>query len=119
MIVEDYGVRNVIMSPASTTTAIFDKLIDALERSDANVIEAETGAKYQFGDLEIFILAPIVTDDSRDLNNTSVITRITYGEVRMMFTGDAEHIEANDVLEQSASSRPHPYRVGNGCVRES
>ncbi|MBE6538211.1 MAG: MBL fold metallo-hydrolase [Ruminococcaceae bacterium] len=99
MIIEDYGVRNVIMSPTSTNTATFDRLLDALERSDANVIEAETGDKYQFGDLEIFILAPVVTDNSRDTNNSSVIARITYGGVRMMFTGDAEHIEEADVLE--------------------
>lgn len=99
MIIEDYGARNVIMSPASTDTATFDRLLDALERSDANVIEAETGSRYQFGDLEIFILAPVVSDNSRDLNNSSVIARITYGGVRMMFTGDAEHIEEADLLE--------------------
>lgn len=99
MIIEDYEVRNVIMSPASTNTVTFERLIDALERSDANVIEAVSGDKYQFGDLEIFILAPVATGSSRDINNSSVIARISFGNVRMMFTGDAEHTEEADVLD--------------------
>ncbi len=98
MIIEDYDVRNVIISPAITDTATFERLIDALERSEANVIEATPDSKYTVGDVEIMIMGPIKLE-GRDLNNSSVITRVSYGAVRMMFTGDAEKVQENDLLE--------------------
>ncbi len=99
MIIEDYDVRNVIISPVVTTTKTFDVLIDALERSEANVIEAHPDSKYKVGEVEIMIMGPIKLYD-RDLNNSSVITRINYGAVRMMFTGDAERTQEGDVLDR-------------------
>ncbi len=98
MIIDNYDVRNVIISPAVTTTNTFERLIDALECSEAKVIEAAPDDKYFLGDLEIFIMGPIIVGDQRDLNNSSVITRLSFGDVRMMFTGDAEKEQENDVL---------------------
>lgn len=100
MIIEDYDVRNVIISPAVTDTRTFERLLDALERSDANVIEALPDSKYNVGDVEIMILGPVAVGSGRDLNNSSVIARISYGSVRMMFTGDAEAQEESDILER-------------------
>ncbi|MBR3967077.1 MAG: MBL fold metallo-hydrolase [Clostridia bacterium] len=99
MIMENYDVRNVIISPAVTDTVTFERLIDALERSDANIIEAVPDSKYSVGDVEIMIMGPIELED-RDLNNSSVITRVSYGAVRMMFTGDAEKKQENDILHR-------------------
>ena len=99
MIMDNYDVRNVIISPAVSSTNTFERLLDALERSETNIIEATPGEKYSIGDLEIFIMGPAVVGDERDENNTSVITRLTYGAVRMMFTGDAEKLQENDILE--------------------
>lgn len=100
MIIRDYYVKNVIMSPAVTDTAAFERLLDELERSDAKIIEAVPDEKYKVGDAEILIMGPIVVGDSRDLNNTSVIAKITYGAVSMMFTGDAERTQEKDILER-------------------
>ncbi len=99
MIIENYDVKNVIISPAVTTTKTFEVLIEALERRDTNVIEARPDMEYKVGDVEILIMGPITLDD-RDINNSSVITRISYGAVRMMFTGDAERIQEGDILER-------------------
>ncbi len=103
MIFENYDVRNVIISPAVTTTRTFEIFLDALERSEANVIEAVAGDKYKLGDLEMMIMGPTVVGNQRDLNNTSVITRISYGSVRMLFTGDAEKQQEGDILHSFSS----------------
>lgn len=99
MIIDNYDVRNVILSPAVTTTKTFERLIDALERSEANVIEACPDSRYKVGDVEILIMGPI-TLENRDLNNSCVIARISYGSVRMMFTGDSERSQEGDILDK-------------------
>ncbi|MBR4296152.1 MAG: MBL fold metallo-hydrolase [Clostridia bacterium] len=103
MIIENYDVENVIMSHVEATSATFGRLLSALENSDANIIEAVAGDVYNVGDLSIIVLAPIVKDSSRDSNNSSVVVRIGYGEIGMLFTGDAEHAEENDILNSPYS----------------
>ncbi len=98
-IIDNFDVRNVIISPYTSTSYTFERLLDALERSDTNVIEALPDSKYSVGDLEIFIMGPSLIGDERDANNTSVITRLTYGENRFLFTGDAETIQENDIID--------------------
>ncbi len=100
MIIDDYNVRNVIMSPASSTLYTYERLLDSLERSEANVIEAVPDSIFNIGELEIFIMAPIVLDEEHSLNNQSVVTRLTFGERRFLFTGDAEVIEELDILDK-------------------
>ncbi|MEE0970419.1 MAG: ComEC/Rec2 family competence protein [Clostridia bacterium] len=103
MIIEEYDVRNVILSPAVSSSNTFERLLDALERSEAEVFEAVPGDKYDIGDLQIFIMGPSVVSSGRDLNNTSVITRLTYGKSRFMFTGDAEKLQEGDILSEYTS----------------
>ena len=100
MIMRNYEVKNVIMSGAVTDTKTFSNLLYALEESEANVIEASPDRTYKIGELEILIMGPCVVGKSRDLNNSSVIARLTYGDVRMLFTGDAESVEESDVLKE-------------------
>ena len=103
LIIEGFDVENVIMSHAVTSTVTFERLLGALEESEADVFEANAGDVYKVGEVSVRILAPINKTDDRDLNNSSVIASVEYGEVNMIFTGDAEEIEERDILES-------PYR---------
>ncbi|MBQ8005466.1 MAG: MBL fold metallo-hydrolase, partial [Clostridia bacterium] len=103
VIMDDYDVRNVIVSPAGSSSVSYDRFLDSLERSNANVIEAVPDSKYMLGELEIFIMGPIVVGDERDANNSSVVTRLSYGANRMLFTGDAEKLQETDLLEKYSS----------------
>lgn len=88
MILTDFTVKNVIMPDATSTSQAFAAMLDALEKSQANVIEAVAGETYALGDLNLKILAPLKKYSST--NDMSVVIRATYGSVSMMFTGDAE-----------------------------
>ena len=95
-IIKAYNVGNVIMPDMSVNTVVFTKMLDAIELKGCNVYEAKPGDVYNSGDIRIDILGPSITDDD-NLNNISVFTKITTGEVTAMFTGDAE-IEAENAL---------------------
>lgn len=88
MILREFTVKNVIMSSATSTSKAFETLLDALENSSADVIEAVAGETYTLGDLQLKILAPL--KKYSDSNDMSVVVRATFGQVSMMFTGDAE-----------------------------
>ncbi|MBE6620786.1 MAG: MBL fold metallo-hydrolase [Ruminococcaceae bacterium] len=88
MILTDFTVKNVIMPDITSNSQAFAAMLDALEKSQANVIEAVAGETYTLGDLNLKILAPL--KKYSDTNDMSVVIRATYGQVSMMFTGDAE-----------------------------
>ncbi len=97
VVMKNFEVKNVIMSNATKTTRTFEKMIDAIEQSDANVIEATSGASYTLGDIAFRILAPNKSSYSAT-NNYSVVVRVTYGNKTFMLTGDAESESESEIL---------------------
>ncbi len=89
MILREYTVKNVVMPDATSTSKTFQSVIDALEASGANVIEAASGKTFSLGELACRILAPN-SEKYSGTNDYSVVLRATFGKVSMMFTGDAE-----------------------------
>lgn len=103
MIMRDYEVGTVIMPSAVSTTATFERLIDAIDASGARAICANdvVGMTYTLGsDIgapEFTILAP-GANEYDDLNNSSVVLRLDYGGSSFLFTGDAEKESERDQL---------------------
>ena len=78
------------------TTKVYEKFIDGLEKVE-NVIYATPGDKFECGSLNIEILGP--TGEYDDLNNYSVVSKITFGETSVIVTGDAENPAEKDMLD--------------------
>lgn len=80
------------------TTKVYADFLNAVDEKGCNLEEAYVGEIINLGDAEIEILAP-VNDDYGDLNNFSVVSELTYGSTKFLFTGDAEKKVENEVLE--------------------
>jgi competence protein ComEC len=85
-----FEVAEVWWSGASTTTRTFERAVAALEASDARYEEPRAGQTTTVGPLGIEILHPAAGDSLRDLNDSSLALRFTYGEFRLVTTGDVE-----------------------------
>ena len=88
MILKNYTVKTVIMPDKAATSGVYESMLDALEANGADLELAEPGMTFSIGDLSCKILAPL--KKYSDANDASVVIRATFGEVSMMFTGDAE-----------------------------
>jgi len=82
-------VKNVILPDAEATSSTYEKMLSCIADSGAEVILAEVGDTYTLGTASFEILGP-VSPSSDDLNNASILLRLTYGETSFLFTGDAE-----------------------------
>lgn len=102
---DEFTIVDVIMPdvPESIipTTTTYEKFLESLSRNAENVIPAESGDVHNYGDLKIEILAPVGVYD--DLNNMSVVSRVTYGNTSVMITGDAETVSENDMIKKADS----------------
>ena len=76
-------------------------------------IETPTaGNTFNFGRSTVLFLGP-VKEDSDNLNNTSIMMKITYGNTSFLFTGDAEHDEELSVIEQGYDLSADVLKVGH------
>lgn len=95
-VVENYSIKNIIMPDREATTKTFERMIDAIENSQANVIKAEPGYEFYIGALLNTIIAP--NGDYKDTNDASVVIKSTFGDTSILLTGDAEKGSEADIV---------------------
>lgn len=98
-VISGMEVENVIIPEISEenipTTKIYEEFLLAVQESGANVISAWDGDEFNLADAKVQILSPAVDDD--ELNNMSVVIKMTFGNNSFLFMGDAEK-EVESVL---------------------
>ena len=99
------------------TTALYIRLLSFLERRGIPLRVARAGRRIDLGGgAELELLAPrdpLLTGTRSDPNSNSIVARLTYGEVSVLFTGDAEEptearlLEARDKLAATVLKVAH------------
>ena len=96
-IVQNYSIKNIILPDRVSTSKTYERMIDAIENSQANVIKGEAGVEFRIGSLLNTIIAPNKNYD--DNNEMSIVIKSTFGDTSIMLTGDAEKESEKDILE--------------------
>lgn len=81
------------------TSKTYENFLTAVSENAENIIAAEPGATYTYGEMTMEIFAPL--RDYDDLNDMSAVTRVSYGDTSVMFTGDATSTVEKDLLSKS------------------
>lgn len=95
-----FDVENVIMPDYYEDTASYRSLMNAIDNRGCKLTYALSGDEFKAGDINIDILSPGKGYETDDVNHISLIMRVSYGEIDMMFTGDAEESNESYVLRR-------------------
>lgn len=102
---DEFNVKNVIMMdlPESLlpTTTTYERFLESLSENEIDVLAAEYGETYSYGQLTIDILGPV--DYYDNLNDMSIVSKISFGDTSVIVTGDAETPAENDMLATNDS----------------
>lgn len=110
-VIRTLDVGTLIMPDAVATTDIFSDLLDAVEESGIPLSVSAVGDTYSLGAAEIVILAP--TRDYDDLNDSSIVLKVLFGETSFLFTGDAESESEQDQLSMGQDLSADVLKVGH------
>lgn len=98
-VVESFEIGEIYMPKATSTSKTFEGLLTAISDKGLQINTANTGVTiYSDSDVQIDILAP-VSESYDDTNNYSAVVKITYGSNSFLFTGDAEKLSENEMLD--------------------
>lgn len=88
-VVNGLDIGKVYMPKASSNTKTFEDLLTAVQKKGLKINTAKAGVNIiNSGKLNIDFVAPVnITGD--DLNQYSAVTKVTFGDNRFLFTGDA------------------------------
>ena len=109
MIFEEFAVNNLLMPNAEVDTNTFSetgdytRMMAGVAAQGTTVTYVTSGQTFSLGDLHFWFLAPNSTDYG-DLNDWSLVTKVTYGSTSMILTGDAEKRSEEEILEKYSSS---------------
>lgn len=95
----------------SYTTKAFKNFVKAVNNHGGSITVPSVGERFTLGSADCHILA--VNTDSGDLNNTSIVLRVTYGETSFLFTGDAEREVEEVILDRGYNVASTVLKVGH------
>lgn len=99
------------------TTSAYKRLLSAIASSEAKASYAKAGQELTLGKAVFQVLGPVKTYE--DLNNMSLVLRLTYGENSFLFTGDEESKAEKDLLKKNAELKADVLKCGHHGSRTS
>lgn len=110
-----------VSADMTPTTKTYERFLTALQEKALKLTAAKPGTVYALtgktsASMEkqppkLEILAPVADYD--DLNNYSVVVRMTYGNTSYLFTGDAETKAEKDILDSGADVSADVLKAGH------
>lgn len=114
-VLESIPVDRVALTGQVHTTQTYEKVLTLIRDKKIPAIKARRGTMLELDPLlSLTVLGP---DDAAverdDTNNASIVIRLTYDQVSMLFTGDAEQAEEDSILGSGAEVRAQILKVAH------
>lgn len=96
-IINSFDIGNIYMPKAVSTSKTYENLLNTISQKGLKITTARAGVNIvSESNLNINIVAP--NREYSDLNNSSAVVKITYGNRKFLFMGDAETKSENDII---------------------
>lgn len=113
-IVENFEVETIIMPKVpddmTPTTRTYEKLLTSIKNCGLKIRQAKS-EELGLGESKIEIFPPL--GDYSNLNDYSVITRVTHGENTFLFTGDTEKKAEESFVMRNKNIQSKIYKLGH------
>jgi len=107
----NYATVDTVLCPVTSYNSdTFDDFIKYIEYRNTEITVPVIGDEFSLGEAKVKILGCNVSDN---INDTSIILKITYGNTSFLFTGDAEREAENAVIESGVDLESTVLKVGH------
>lgn len=112
-ILDNFDIGEIYMPQVPNTTKTFENLLNTIANKGLKVKSANAGLSITLDStVKINMLAPITIDKS-DINNCSVVMKVTYGKTSFLFMGDAEEPVETSLINASTDLKSTVLKVGH------
>lgn len=114
-IASKFNIKRFIMPKVpddiTPTFKTYESMLDALYQNDIQIEKPIAGDSFMIGDMLIEIFAP--AKGYEEMNNNSIVAKITYGENSFLFVGDCQKEEEYDLISSKVDLTADVLKVGH------
>lgn len=111
-IINSFKIGKIYMPKATSNTKTFRDVVSAIKAKGLKITAPVVGQTFKIGSATATILAPN-SSGYEDLNNFSIVIRVTFGSNSFMFDGDAEDVSENEMLAKGLNVSADVLKVGH------
>lgn len=97
-IIDNFDIGKIYLPDATTTSKTFSDVLDSIENKNYSVSIPIEDEVFDLGNMKFKVI--YVGSDESDLNNTSIVLRMSFGNTVYLFTGDATSKTENNILDK-------------------
>ena len=101
-IINNFEIDNYYMPDKLSTTKTFEDVLDALDAKGLSYNVPKIDDEFKLGDATFKVIYS--GDDTNDINDSSIVLKMTYGDNSFLFTGDATSNVEEIILNQDIKS---------------
>lgn len=118
-IIREFKIGSIYMPKVTATTNIFKDLLLSIKEKGYKINTAMAEVRIiDTEDTKLTLLAP-ASSEYGELNNYSVVTKLSYKNTAFLLTGDAEDISENEILKANLDLKADVLKVGHHGGRTS
>ncbi|NME95645.1 MBL fold metallo-hydrolase [Clostridium cochlearium] len=111
-VINNFKVDNVYMPKKVATTKTFKNMVESMKKKNLKAKVPHIGDELNLGDAKFTILWPDEKDQS-NTNNCSIVLKGQYGKNTFLFTGDAEQLVENNILNKGLDVKADVLKLGH------
>lgn len=101
-IINSFNIDKIYLPDAITTTKTFEDVLDAIDNKNKTYTVPKIDSTFNLGDATFKVI--YTGTDTSDLNNTSIVLKMTYKNVSFLFTGDTTSKNEQKILNKDIKS---------------
>lgn len=116
-VLSEFKVGKVYLNGETSNSYFFERLVDTLLNGNITPNIPEFNSVYQFGNFGVEFLSPTI--DFENTNNNSLVTMVSYGNIKALFTGDSERPVEAELVKSGVSLNADILKTGHHGSRNA
>ena len=101
-VIKNFTIDNIYIPDAMTTTKTFEDLLDSIDEKNLTYKVPKINSTFPLGNAKLKVI--YTGTDTSDLNNTSIVLKLTYQDISILLTGDATSKTEKKILNKDINS---------------
>ena len=110
-VVESFYVDTIFTSPYAGDAASYLRFVETVENAQLTLEVPDQGVQYRLGDARFEFIGPL--EDHNNVNDDSLVMRLTYGDTNFLFTGDMTADAEKELIEDGENVKCDVLKVGH------
>lgn len=110
-VVESFDVDTIFTSPYAGDAASYLRFVETVENAQLTLEVPDQGVQYRLGDARFEFIGPL--EDHKNVNDDSLVMRLTYGDTSFLFTGDMTADAEKELIEDGENVKCDVLKVGH------